>query len=53
MDNWTPFYIFMGVMAVIGLIAGIFANSIKKAMADLEYFSTGKVTDHHQYIPYD
>ncbi|WP_347488613.1 hypothetical protein [Desulfoscipio sp. XC116] len=53
MDNWTPFYIGMGIMAVIGVFAGISANSIKKAMANLEYFSTGKVTEHHKYIPYD
>ncbi|TYO93856.1 hypothetical protein [Desulfallas thermosapovorans] len=53
MDNWTPFYIFMGIMAVIGVFSGIFAKSINAAMANLEYFSTGKVTDHHQYIPYD
>ncbi|MBF7081827.1 hypothetical protein IT084_02405 [Desulfallas sp. Bu1-1] len=54
MENyWTAFYIGMGIFAVIGIGAGIFANPIKKAIKNLEYYATGKVTDHHTYIPYD
>jgi len=51
--HWLDFYIIMGTIAVVGVISGIFANSIKKAMSKLEYLANGKVTDHHSYIPYD
>jgi len=51
--DWTAFYIGMGVLVFTGLIAGIFANPIKKALKNLEYYATGKITDHHQYTPYD
>ncbi|SFG23511.1 hypothetical protein SAMN05660649_01075 [Desulfotomaculum arcticum] len=50
---WMDFYIIMGTFAVVGIVSGIFANSIKKAMSKLEYLANGKVTDHHSYIPYD
>ncbi len=53
MDNWTPLYIGMGILAVIGIASGIFANPIKKAIKHVEYLADGKVTDHHKYIPYD
>lgn len=52
-NYWNMFYIGMGILAVVGLGSGIFANPIKKAIANLEYYATGKVTDHHAYIPYD
>lgn len=50
---WIAFYIGMSMFAVIGICAGIFANPIKNALAELEYIANGKVTDHHSYIPYD
>lgn len=50
---WTAFYVIVGIMAATGVTAGIFFNPIKKALQNLEYYANGKVTEHHQYIPYD
>jgi len=50
---WNLFYILMGVLAVVGIFSGIFANRVKDAIKKLEYYADGKVTSHHSYVPYD
>lgn len=50
---WNMFYFIMGIMALVGILSGIFANRIKESMKSLEYYANGKVTAHHSYIPYD
>lgn len=50
---WNAFYIIIGITAVIGILSGFFANRVKEAMKNLEFYATGKETAHHTYIPYD
>ncbi len=52
MGNWAPFYIFMTIFTLISIFAAIFAKPIKKTIKELDYYSDGKKTDHHTYIPY-
>lgn len=53
MDNWIAFYIGMGIFAIVGIASGIFANRINKGVAGLEHLASGKVTDHHHFVPFD
>ncbi len=52
MENWASFYIFMSILTFISIFAAIFAKPIKRTMKELDYYSDGKKTDHHTYIPY-
>lgn len=50
---WNIFYIMMGIMALVGILSGIFTNRIKESMKSLEFYANGKETAHHSYIPFD
>ncbi|MCL2337909.1 MAG: hypothetical protein FWC60_10880 [Firmicutes bacterium] len=50
---WNVFYVIMGILVIISIFSGFFANRIKAAMKNLEFYSNGKETAHHSYIPYD
>lgn len=52
MENWLPFWIFLGVVFLLSTIAAIFAKPIKKMFKELDFYSDGKKTDHHSYMPY-
>lgn len=53
MENWTAFYYGMAIIGVISLFALMITNPIEREMERVEELATGKITDHHRYIPYD
>ena len=53
MENWTAFYYGMAIIGAVSLFALMITNPIGREMEKVEELATGKITDHHRYIPYD
>lgn len=53
MGDWQIFWNTMAFLGVVGVAAAIFGSKINNAMHNLEYYSSGHVTEHHKYEPFD